>query len=340
MPGAHDTVAIAGADGFAKAKSSFTPRNIPDSGNAGTVLDLEAQVANGSVYFVDGTGVVRRLDASGAVTRIATFSITSSDQSISFAVRPDGKQVIAAILTYPKHQASTDPNQPFGTFSGPWRLQIATADAGGQTTMLHQWQAGTTQYPNGPGGFANIWMAGWDAAGPIALVGQATATQNAWLSNQRYFAGNLSRLNADGTPGAAIGPGNCLPYWRPVAGLFACTTSGTNGSTTVTVADLGGKVIWSGHPANGPSQTPGDFALAGDGSRLAMDGEDVNLKSGATLQLASGFQPQGWLDDQTIIGWMPQNGPAAPHLGIIHLSDPKHPEDWGFSGTFVGLLSS
>jgi hypothetical protein len=336
----HDTVAIAGPDGFAKAKTTFSPRHIPVSGNAATVLDLEAQVANDSVYFVDGSGVVRRVDAIGAVTTVATFSIDSSYQSISFVVRPDGKRVMAAILTYPKHQPSTDPNQPFGTFSGPWRLQIESANAGGSSTTLHQWQAGTAQYPNGPEGFANIWMAGWDATGPIGLIGQPTATQNAWLSNQRYFAGSLSHINADGTPGSPIGPPNCLPYWRPLAGLFACTPSNPNGTNSVTVADVSGKVYFSGHPPNGQYQTPGDFAISADGTRLAMDGQAVNLGSGATVQLASGFQPQGWLDNQTIIGWLPQNGPAAPHIGVLHLKDPQHPEDWGFTGTFIGLLST
>ena len=59
---AHDTAAIAGLDGFAVAKTTFTPRGIPVIGNAAAVLDLEGQAAAGGLYFIDGTGVVRRLD--------------------------------------------------------------------------------------------------------------------------------------------------------------------------------------------------------------------------------------------------------------------------------------
>jgi hypothetical protein len=338
----HDTAAIAGLDGYAVGKSSFTARQIPPIGNAATLLDVEGTVVAGALYFVDGAGTVRRLSANGAVTVIAKFPITSSQQSISFGVSPDGKAIIAAVLTYPINTPPTSSNQPpWGTFSGPWRLQIEKVTANGAAVILHQWQANTTQYPNAPDGFANIWIAGWDDQGPIALVGQATGTQNAWLNNQRYFSGHFAHLNADGTAGAPIGPADCLPYWRPVAGHFVCSRIGSEASTPMSVLNMDGSVLWNGvAPQSGQGAAAGDFSLSADGTRLAMDGEVVTLANNSVLKVAANFQPQGWLDPNTLIGWIPVNGPGAPHMGIVHLNDPLHPEDWGFSGAYVGLLSS
>jgi hypothetical protein len=336
--GVHDTLAIAGPDGYAKARTRFTARHIHPSGNAATVVDLEGMVAAGAAYFVDGSGTVRRMMQTGAVSAVATFPINSVQQSISFAVSPDGKQLIAAVLTYPLQTPPTDPNQPpWGTFSGPWRLQIERATAGASTTTLHQWQADTNNGPNQ--GFLNIWLVGWDALGPIALVGDETATQNAWLNNQRYFGGHLARLNGDGTVGGAIGPTDCLPYWRPTANWFACLGT-AGGKTTVNIMDLSGRAVWTGTPPSGQYGIPGDFTLSADGKRLAMDGEVITLASNAVVNLAPTFQPQGWLDANTLIGFLPLPGGAGPQIGILRLSDPLRPESWGFSGAFVGLLSS
>lgn len=336
----HDTAAIAGLDGFAVAKTTFAPRTIPVIGNAATVLDLEGQVAAGGLYFMDGKGVVRRLDPAGAVKTVATFAITSPQQSASFAVSPDGTRLIAAVLTYPNHQDSSDPSQPFGTFTGPWRLELEAADAGGSTSTITKWESGTTQYPNTAAGFTNIVLASWDGQGPIVLAHATAGTQNAWLDQQRWFTGNLARLRADGTIGPVIGPADCLPYWRPVAGRFACTrTPGDNQSgTPVSVVSLDGSVVWSGNaPALGPSQLTGGFALSPDGTRLAMDGQVVTLTSGATVHLPANFTPEGWLTAETIIGLIPGAHPAGT-LGIVHTQDPQRVEDWGFSGTFVGTL--
>jgi hypothetical protein len=70
-----------------------------------------------------------------------------------------------------------------------------------------------------------------------------------------------------------------------------------------------------------------------------MMGQLVTLAGGATLRLAPNFTPEGWLSADVIIGLI-----SSPHtpgtLGIVHTQDPQHPEDWGFSGTFVGTLPS
>jgi hypothetical protein len=338
----HDTAAIAGLDGFAIAKTTFTPRTIPAIGNAAPVLDLEGQVAAGGLYFMDGKGVVRRLEPGGGVKTVASFPIASPQQTASFAVSPDGTHLMAAVLTVPNNSPSSDPNEPFGHFSGPYRLQLEAAAAGGSTSIVKSWQSGTNQPPDSPGGFTNIVLAGWDGQGPIALIHGATGTQNAWLDNQRWFAGSIARLHPDGTLGAPIGPADCLPSWRPTAGRFVCTKTptGTQSGTPVTVVTLDGNVVWNGvAPTAGPGQTAGGFALSPDGTRLAMDGQVVTLTNNATVRLATNFTPEGWLTSDTIIGLIPQERTAGT-LGIVRLSDPQHPQNWGFSGAFVGTLQS
>jgi hypothetical protein len=337
----HDTAAIAGLDGFAVARTTFSPRTIPAIGNAAPVLDLEGQVAAGGLYFIDGRGVVRRLEAAGGVKTVATFPITSPQQAASFAVSPDGTRLMAAILTVPNNSPSSDPNEPFGHFSGPYRLQLEAAVAGGSTAIVKTWTSGTNQPPDNPGGFTNIVLAGWDGQGPIALIHGATGTQNAWLDHQRWFAGSIARLHPDGTLGAPIGPADCLPYWRPTAGRFVCTKvpTGAQSGTPVTVVTLDGKVVWNGVAPAGPGQTAGGFALSPDGTRLAMDGQVLTLANNATVRLATNFTPEGWLTSDTIIGLIPQERTAGT-LGIVRLSDPQHPQNWGFSGAFLGTLQS
>ena len=337
---AHDTAAIAGLDGFAVAKTTFTPRTVPVIGNAATILDLEGQVAAGGLYFIDGKGVVRRLEPGGGVKSVATFAITSPQQSASFAVSPDGTHLMAAVLTYPSHQDSADPSQPFGTFTGSWRLELETATAGGSTSTVKKWESGSTQYPNGPGGITNMVLAGWDGQGPIVLVHATTGTQNGWLDNQHWFAGNLARLHPDGTVGPVIGPADCLPYWRPVAGRFVCTRapSGTQSGTPASVISLDGSVIWSGVAPTGVS-VAGGFALSPDGTRLAMDGQVVTLAGGASLHLPATFTPEGWLSTDTIIGLI-AGAHTAGTLGVVRTQNPQRAEDWGFSGTFVGTLQA
>lgn len=336
----HDTVAIAGLDGFAKAKTSFTPRAVPQIGNAESVLQLEGQVAAGGVYVIDGKGTVRRLAPDGTIQTVATFPLTTAQQEVSFAVSPDGKQFMAAVMTFPTYHASTNPNAPFGNFSGPHVLNLELATAGGRTATVAHWQSGTTQYPDSPGGFVNINVVAWDAQGPIALVHAATGTQNAWLNNQHWFNGSLARLHLDGTLGPTIGPAGCLPYWRPVNGRFVCTETQTSGqsATPVKVVSVDGTVLWSGNAPVLPSlQTSGDFAVSPNGARIAMDGQVVNLRDNSNVALPDSFWPQGWLADDTLIGIIPSPHTAGT-MGIIHLSNPQQVENWGFFGAFVGLV--
>lgn len=132
----HDTIAIANSQGYAVARASFSPRSVPQQFDAATVMQPEAYVAAGAVYYADGSGVVRRLDPTGKVASVATFPLMSPEQELSFAVSPDGSQLMAARLNFPR-LVGTPPPTP----TGGWSLDIMKAAAGGTTTQVQHWQA-------------------------------------------------------------------------------------------------------------------------------------------------------------------------------------------------------
>jgi hypothetical protein len=128
----NTTVAIAGLDGRARAKTHFTPRSSPYAPDVAVILAAEAHVVTGVVYFVDGRGVVRTLDRSGRVRQVAVFPMTQKQQEISFAVSPDGKQLMAAILSLPSVGPTPSPGgAPWPALIGPWKLEVDRADVGG-----------------------------------------------------------------------------------------------------------------------------------------------------------------------------------------------------------------
>jgi hypothetical protein len=51
--------------------------------------------------------------------------------------------------------------------------------------------------------------------------------------------------------------------------------------------------------------------------------------------LASGFQPQGWLDSSTLMGLV---GQGSGDMALIRLNTPARAIDLGFKGFFVGVV--
>src|SRR5207302_912643 len=96
----------------ARAKATFTPRSRPFIGNAAAVLEPEAHVAAGAVFYVDGQGTVRRLHAGAPPATVTTFPFLTSQTEFSFAVSGDGTALAASGFTFPP-QASPPPcDQP------------------------------------------------------------------------------------------------------------------------------------------------------------------------------------------------------------------------------------
>src|SRR6266704_5479578 len=66
----YNTVAIAGLDGYARAKTTFTPMPVPNVGCMGAIIPPSAHVANGKVFYADARGVVRSLSIDGTVQTV------------------------------------------------------------------------------------------------------------------------------------------------------------------------------------------------------------------------------------------------------------------------------
>ncbi len=277
-PGANYTVAIAGLDGYARAKAHFSPppgAYVPD---AAVTKMPPAYVAAGALYFIDGAGVVRKLQASGANQQVATFPLAATQQVVSFAVSPDGAKIIASVLTLPAIGPLPSPNSggaPWPPLIGPWKLAIELADSGGPTQTLHQWSSDAG--PGSPGGFDNIIIASWDAGGPIAVVGSNVATQNAAFNGQQFFGGHFARIDlATGLPGPQIG--SCLgtftgPFAATPGGVRICADYDFTGATRLTIQSSG-QADWQPPVPPSPGQI-GDFVADPTAGQLAMDGAVV-----------------------------------------------------------------
>jgi hypothetical protein len=289
-------------------------------------MQPEAYVAAAGVFYADGSGVVRRLDPTGKISAVATFPLTSPEQELSFAVSPDGGELMAARLTFPRLIGGPPP-----TPVGDWMLDIMKARAGGATTQVQHWQAGS--FPGSAGGFSTIFVVGWDSTGPIGLIGANFGTQQGQFDGQRFFGGRLAHLDTNGQVGTTIGGSDCSPFAPPIAGRVICANN-SGQSISVSVRAVDGHQIWSGQAPNPPSNFGGGFVLSPDGQRLAMDGEVVTLASGATVTLPPSFTPGAWLGTTDLIGTI-QSGQS---VAVVHMSAAPSLENWGFSGQIVGDL--
>src|SRR4029077_13422768 len=94
----------------------------------------------------------------GATSQVATLKLTSPQALVSFAVSPDGKQVIAIVIT--------------ATAAGPATLDLEEAAAGGATTIaLHKVLSAQALGPTE--------ITGWDSAGPTATLNSLICVQQA-----------------------------------------------------------------------------------------------------------------------------------------------------------------
>lgn len=321
---AHDVVAIAGTDGFAKAKQHFKPRAIPFIGNAGTIMQPEARAADGAVFYVDGGGVVRRLDVNGTVTQVTSFPFGQPQQELSFAVSPDSKHLMASVLTLPARNpnAQTPVDPPFVAGSHAF-LEIFAADAGGQARSLSRTDLGTS-----PGNWMRV--VGWDRSGPLVTLQTGLGTQQGSLGN--WLGGTqLAHLDSAGRPGSAITPAACLPWQLLDDGRILCSDPYYR---VVTLIASGGAIV-----ARFPD-VPGPFlALSPDESWLAFHG-GAETRNGEHVALPDRFFPQGWLDANTIIGYQDASGIGATvgNMALVRISDPSHIDDLGFTGVLAGVL--
>jgi hypothetical protein len=323
---AHDTVAIAGIDGIAKAKQTFKPRTLPFIGNAGAVLQPEARVAAGAVFYIDGAGSVRRLDVNGAVTRIASFPF-GQQQEVSFAVSPDGKHLVASVLTLPARNpnAQTVGDPPYLAGSHAF-LELFSADTGGAARSMGRTDLGTDINNS-----KMMRVVGWDAIGPVVTLQQNLGSQQGSLGNG-FEGWQLAHLDSSGRAGSPITPADCYP-WQELADMSVLCSSASYGDIKLIAAN-GTKVV-SFPGASGPF-----LAVSPDGSRVAFLG-GVQDRGGKRVTLPDTFFPEGWLDASTIVGYVDTKsrfGATVGNMALIRLSNPAQLDDLGFTGVLAGVL--
>ncbi len=324
---AHDVVAIAGSDGYARAKQTFKPRSLPFIGNAGAVTQPEARVAAGAVFYIDGSGVVRRLNVDGSVAQVTSIPFGQPQQEVSFAVNPDGTHVIATVLTLPAKNpnAQTAGDPPFVAGSHAF-IEFFAGNAGAPALSLLRTDLGTfsnsSQIPR---------VVGWDARGPVATLQQGLGTQQGSLGN--WFEGmQLAHLDASGHPGPAFTPADCMP-WQELDDASVLCSSGGFGN--VTLIDAGGKTLAAFPGVSGPFLT-----MSPDKAWLAYLGGAQN-RSGSRVKLPDRFFPEGWLDATTIVGYQDLSygsGGTVGNMALVRIANPSHIEDLGFTGVLVGIL--
>ena len=316
-------------DGYAKAKARFVPRQRPFIGNAAVPLQPVAQVAGSAVYYIDGYGTVRSLRAGGQPQTLASFSTQPVQYETWFAVAPDGSSVMAGVLQYPEIGTAPSPCEGLTCMPpliGPWFYRLMSASSSGASAVLQQ--SGSSIAPDMPtGGWRVTFPVAWVAAGPVAMVPISIGTQNAW------WGGPLYLLDATGKQVRQLGATDCDSD-IVVSGQFIPCTSG---QYSVSVRDLSGNVLWT-------SQVDGFNAL---GLRLSpngqgiTDGVKVETRAGGLVAMPQGFQVEGWLDNNTVVGYvLSSDGLSRGNLSWISLSDPSTLHDLGFKGDFIGTLGS
>ena len=324
-----NTVAIVGMDGYARAKATFTPRQRPYIGNAAVPLQPVAQVAGSTVYYIDGYGTVRSLRAGGQPQTLASFSTQPVQYESWFAVAPDGSSVMAGVLQFPALGTAPSPCEGLTCMPplvGPWSYKLMLSISGGAPVVLQH--SGSNVAPDmAPGGWPVTFPVAWVAAGPVAMVPVSIGTQNAW------WGGPLYLLDANGKHVRQLGGADCDSD-IVVSGQFIPCTSG---QYSVTIRELSGNVLWSSHVEGFNALS---LRLSPDGQGMT-DGTKVETRAAGLVAMPQGFQVEGWLDNNTVVGYvLSSDGLSRGNLSWISLSDPSTLHDLGFKGDFIGMLSS
>lgn len=333
----HATVSIVTGVGAAVASATFDLAPLPIIANAADLVQSPVRLAGGAVFFADAHGVVRRLDRDGRVTTVATFPLNSSQQELSFAVSPDGRQLMASILsTPPLVDPPVDPLRgrlfvPGGT----WTLELFTAAAGAAPTSTLRRDLGT-QYPT------PTIVVGWDRAGPVATVNTNLASQDAPPS-ERFTGDALIHLSPDGGHLDRIGGAACRPLDELPDGTALCLV----GYHLLEVRTATGDLLWQQDLGESYPQSPW---LSPDGMRIAS-ADTIFTRAGRPASAArttapagspNAFWAQGWLDAATVVAGsmgFSQNrlGPGGP-LQLVDAANPSRIRPLGVSGLFEGVL--
>jgi hypothetical protein len=329
-----NTVAIVRTNGTAKAKARFDARTLPRVGNALPLPQPEARVAAGKVFYADPSGSVRSLAVDGTVATVASFPPLGPQQLLSFAVSPDGGQLMAALFSFPPvhvppPQTPIDP--PFGP--GDFMLQMLTARAGQSVATLSK--RNWAQSVGAPRDVLAV--VGWSRDAPLATIDTALGTQQGSLGRETF--GHVAELDTAGRPGPPLGGYNCDAWSVLPDETILCDDDGQLRNFTVRAKD--GGVRFRFH-ATGDAQFL-DLRLAPDAAHVVymVSGGRAAVvdATGKTVQLPNNFRPEGWLDQQTVVGVL-QTASGDGDMALVQIEKPTRFQDLGFRGYFVGVVQS
>ena len=325
-----ETLIIADLGGRALARATFASMPRPLITNAGDVLPAPVRLAAGAAYYAEPTGRIHRLDPSAGDTVVATFPLTTAQQELSFAVSPDGKQLIAMVLTAPPVHDPPPQNieQPFFQPGTRWTAELDMATVSGATRTLARTDLGPAvgrlQVP--------MMIAGWDDQGPLALLDAQIATQQPLAS--RHLPGSaLVHLGLEGTRRDQVGGPACRPLDELHDGTVLCYSGSY--PTAYDVRSAAGQLLWrqdlGGAFYFDPALSPDGRRIAVENALFAQDTRPVSIARQSIPRLQVGAE--GWVTATTLAVSGPSGG-----VQVVDLSDLDHPRDLGLTGTFIGTL--
>lgn len=331
----YDTIAIAGLDGLARAKATFTPMPVPEAGCYGRPpMPVPATTAAGAAFFADSMGVIRKLSIDGTVTTITTFPLTSPQQVLSFVVSPDGTHLLGAVLTFASRPAG-DPcgrNAPFSYFYGDPTNEVYSAEAGGPARPLYRetWSQASQTPIN------LLRLKSWTAAGPRGTSPSVITLQGA---GPGFEDGRSVRVDA--ATGKVLGPlvvSDCILPSIAASGYYSCMPADAllkEGDTAIMVLRPDGSEIWRAlvrgldRYGNG-LVSPDEKHLVTQALILGQDGSRAQIPA---------VYPMGWVDSRTVLVVDYAKAFGAGSTGYLSLDDPGKVVYLGFDGYFAGSIN-
>lgn len=321
---APDAIAMVGLDSKIRAKARFKPRAIPwVLPNLSALLPEAAHVAAGRAYYVDGGGTVRSLGVDGDIREETRFPVTSTQQEVSFAVSPDGHDLMGAVVTLPPEPSP--PPSPGYVPSAPYSMDVLTATSGSAARVAYH---RTWTYKEHLGSGAQF--IGWDQGGPLATWPSGLGTQG---GGPHQWNGNVVHFRKTGPGSPLPAPAGCYPMDLLPTGVFVCGP----GDNTFQVVGPDGGVRWR-YAARDAGVSLTYCFLSPDARRVVSFGlteSTVYPQSGSPITMASGFYHGGWIDSQTVAGTLDPPG----HLAYVSLARPHHAVELGLTGQIVGPLT-
>ncbi|HSO94331.1 MAG TPA: hypothetical protein VLS53_07680, partial [Candidatus Dormibacteraeota bacterium] len=203
-----------------------------------------------------------------------------------------------------------------------FELLAASAEGSSRTVVDRQWKGGQ------PAVTPEVF--GWDASGPLATAEAELGSQQG--TQGRVLWGHAVHLDAAGAEGPVVGGTDCNVV-QIVSGRVLCAD---DRFVSYSVRTAAGSTLWS-LPQLPQGQYYAYVVLSPDGSHLAFSG-GVRGRDGSSIPLPQNFNPEGWLDNATLIGITGENNQQ--EMATLRLDSPGRINDLGFKGEFIGVLAA